>query len=392
MSRREKTGSPDNEEEIPFGPPIDSESWCRTRTSEDVKHTFVWTIERFSERQEPNRHFLWSSVFSIRDSEDKLTHWKLKLYPKGDVAEVVGFLSVYLSNQTDAAVKARYEFTILDANKVRQNKVKSQFTEFRAKPDSWGFRKFIHTESLKNKAALLLPNDTLTIVCDISIVGQEKTLSGCKFPEETAKELSKHKQRLHKQLSLDLEQSFLNEKFSDCTIVCEEETLHCHMFVLAARSPVFQAMFSNDHKEASTKTVEIENLSVDVVKDMLFYIYTGNTPNLTEGASELLAAAEQYQLDLLKGLCEEKLCSTTSIENAVEHLILGDIYRAQTLKKMAMSFVVKNMVSVVRTPGWKQKLICHPQLMAEVMECIAENSGGESSSNPPKRLKLSNST
>ena len=58
------------EEETPIQPPIDSESWCRyvsnksekillgvfprTKISEDVKHTFAWTIERFSERQEPN--------------------------------------------------------------------------------------------------------------------------------------------------------------------------------------------------------------------------------------------------------------------------------------------------------------------------------------------------
>ena len=46
-----------------------------------------------------------------------------------------------------------------------------------------------------------------------------------------------------------------------------------------------------------------------------------------QGASELLGAADQYQLDLLKCLCEEKLCSTTSLDNAVEHLVLGDMYR-----------------------------------------------------------------
>ena len=29
-------------------------SHLRTKMSDDVKHTFAWTIERFSERQEPN--------------------------------------------------------------------------------------------------------------------------------------------------------------------------------------------------------------------------------------------------------------------------------------------------------------------------------------------------
>jgi len=372
----------------PFGPPIDSESWCRTRTSEDVKHTFVWSIERFSERPEQNKSFLWSSKFSIRDSEDQLTHWKLKLYPRGDTNEVTDFLSVYLSNQTDFPVKARYEFTILDSEKRRQNKVKSQYTEFRAKPDSWGFRKFLHMDTLKNRSTSWTPDDTLTIVCDISIVGQERVLSGCKYPDDTSNKVDpKHKNRAHEQLSMDYKKVFDSNAFSDCTITCQETEFKCHMFVLAARSPVFQAMFTNDHQEAITKTVDIKNLTPNVVKDMLNYIYTGNTPNLAQGASDLLEAADQYQLDLLKDLCEENLCSTTAIENVVEHLILGDLYGAKKLKKMSMSFVVKNMVSVIRTQGWKENLIRHPELMAEVMESIAERNSGEGPSN--KRQKMS---
>ena len=36
------------------------------QVNDDVKHTFAWTIERFSERQETNSQFLWSSKFTIR--------------------------------------------------------------------------------------------------------------------------------------------------------------------------------------------------------------------------------------------------------------------------------------------------------------------------------------
>ena len=68
-------------------------------------------------------------------------------------------------------MKARYEFTILDASKNRQNRVKSTFTQFKAKPDSWGFRKFVSTDFLKSKSAQWLPEDSLTIVCDVSIIG-----------------------------------------------------------------------------------------------------------------------------------------------------------------------------------------------------------------------------
>ena len=44
-------------------------------------------------------------------------------------------------------------------------------------------------------------------------------------------------------------------------------------------------------------------------------------------AAELLGAADKYQLEELKSLCEEKLCHTTNLENVVSHLIVGDLYQ-----------------------------------------------------------------
>jgi len=371
--RRESAG----EEEAPIQPPIDSESWCRTKVSEDVKHTFAWTIERFSERQEPNSQFLWSSKFTIRGPDEMVTHWKMKLYPKGDTPEASGYLSVYLSNQTETEVKARYEFTILDVSRNKQNRVKSTFTQFKAKPDSWGFRKFISTDFLKSRSAQWLPDDNLTIVCDVSIIGAERTLSGSKYPEECVKGM-KPKHKCHKQLSQDLETAFLNRDFADVKVACGDRVFECHQFMLSARSPVFRAMFQADMTEAASKRVDIQDLASDVVNDMLVYIYTGNTPNLSRVAGELLGAADKYQLEQLKALCEERLCSSLEIGNCVTYLVLGDMYQAHQLKRMALSFVVKNMSSVVRSKDWKERLICQPSLMAEVMEAMARKEAGES--------------
>ena len=40
--------------------------------------------------------------------------------------------------------------------------------------------------------------------------------------------------------------------------------------------------------------------------------------------------------------------------------------QAPNLKRMAMQFVVRNMSSVVRSRDWKECLLDHPTLMAEV--------------------------
>ena len=51
-------------------------------------------------------------------------------------------------------------------------------TWLQAKPDSWGFRKFISTDFLKSRASQWLPEDNLTIVCDVSIIGDILALRG----------------------------------------------------------------------------------------------------------------------------------------------------------------------------------------------------------------------
>ena len=85
----------------------------------------------------------------------------LMTIPQGDTPEAQGFLSVYLSNQTEAEVKARYEFTILDAAKNKQNRVKSTFTQFKAKPDSWGFRLTNH-QKIRHFNNILFSGNSLT--------------------------------------------------------------------------------------------------------------------------------------------------------------------------------------------------------------------------------------
>jgi hypothetical protein len=163
-----------------------------------------------------------------------------------------------------------------------------------------------------------------------------------------------------------------NGDFSDLEVVCGQKVFACHQFMLAARSPVLRAMFQSPMQEAAARRVEIKDLDHTVVDAMLLFIYTGSVPNLAEAAGELLAAAEKYQLDQLKDLCEQQLINATDEGSAVAHLFLGYKYLAPRLRKRAMRFVVPNMKAVLDNPEWKKKLINQPALLAEViMEFMA---------------------
>ena len=55
----------------------------------------------------------------------------------------------------------------------------------------------------------------------------------------------------------------------------------------------------------------------------------------------------------------------------------NNVFQAQQLKRMSLQFVVRNMSSVVRSRDWRERLIDHPALMAEVMEAMARKESGD---------------
>ena len=151
-------------------------------------------------------------------------------------------------------------------------------------------------------------------------------------------------------------------------VECDGEIFNCHINILSTRSDVFRAMFQSDMTENITKKVTIQDIDSDVAREMLHFIYTGGTNgNLSiEKSKKLLAAAERYQLDVLKSICEDHLCSNLQINNALENLVFGDIHRASMLRWMALQVIARNLVKVVETEEYQNLVKHHPSLAAEI--------------------------
>lgn len=117
-------------------------------------------------------------------------------------------------------------------------------------------------------------------------------------------------------LSEDMGNLFEKSRFSDCVLTSGSKEFHVHKAILAARSPVFSAMFEHEMSEARSDRVEINDIDPEVLKEMLRFMYTGiswfptndsryllgSAPNLDRMPDELLAAADKYQLERLKVL------------------------------------------------------------------------------------------
>ena len=131
------------------------------------------------------------------------------------------------------------------------------------------------------------------------------------------------------------------------------------------------AMFQSNMKENDTKTVTIDDFKAEVISEMLNFIYTGSISSqdtISEIATELLAAADKYQLDLLKNICEEILCSILELTNCVEYLVFGDMYQTFKLRRRAMEVAVENIDSIFDTNVFKDLFKQKPELAWEDMK------------------------
>ena len=349
--------------------PMDEcDHWCTTTSGDTTMTTFTWKIEDFARRQE---RILYSSSFSAKNPDKEDSKWQLKLYPNGK-SESGTHLTIYLISNNDFSVKAKFKVSILlDSRKKKTAKWMSGISSFNQKSSGWGKLDWKLRENLLNDPKLL-PKGHLTILCELTLYGTVKVLAGSRNFEDEDK--SKTRAKGLEQVSANLEKLLNDREFSDVEIKCEGEVFHCHQLILSTRSDVFRAMFQNDMTENRTKKVNIEGIDSKVLGEMLNFIYTGltNEDVLKERTAELLGAANRYQLELLKSICENKLCSSLKVGNSIEGLIFGDMYQASKLKRMSLMMVASNMATLVGTEEYKNLVKKHPVLASQIPEAMVE--------------------
>ena len=81
---------------------------------------------------------------------------------------------------------------------------------------------------------------------------------------------------------------------SDVIFVLDGFKLPAHKIILAARSPVFEAMFSHEEcKESQEGLVYITDVPVAAFKELIRYVYTGKIPDKEQLTLDLMAAADK---------------------------------------------------------------------------------------------------
>lgn len=329
-----------------------------------TKCNYSWTIKNFSYLRRKTGEELESPCFNIgKDSDAK---WCLRLYLQGINENFKDFLSLYLYRKsgTEYQLDGQYALSILtsDGTKFIEETEQCQYNK---NYSSWGFPAFVKNELISDTSLNLLADDSLRLHCEIAIVTGIDTFSN-QDPNVTISQ-----DRIAQSALDHFEKLFLDEQLSDVTLnaACGR-TLNAHKSILAARSPIFAAMFEHNTVERQMNTVNIDDVEYNVLKEMLRFIYSARVENVENSTSDLLVAADKYQIEGLKDACVRMLSENMLVENVAEILVIADRHNVACLKAQAMNFIRAHVADVTKTTGFKSIVQVH--VLAEIIKTLGQ--------------------
>ncbi|XP_026410294.1 BTB/POZ and MATH domain-containing protein 3-like [Papaver somniferum] len=173
-----------------------------------------------------------------------------------------------------------------------------------------------------------------------------------------------------------------SEVGSDVTFHIGSEEFRAHKSILAARSPVFKAMFFGLVGNPDMKTVVIEEFDPFAFKAMLLFLYSDELPEAHELSDldsvctsttlmqHMLAAADRFDLARLKLMCEAKLYEDIAANTVADTLSLAERYQCQELKTACLNFAAKpkNLGEVMKSDGYSNVEKWCPSLLTDLLK------------------------
>lgn len=330
----------------------------------------------------PHEEFLLSCAFTVGGHT-----WRMVCYPNGSRNAGDGYVSIFLRLDDENVAKpvpAQVQFSVMAEERAlflvrRKKKVLSKKKEFipsgfASRDNNVGYPNFAKKEDLLKT---MRQGDPLTIRCDIVVFnGHHAVQVREQCPKQAASPVHVPPSNLHTHLG-DL---LSNRRGADVVFEVGGETFPAHRCVLAARSPVFAVELFSAMKEsdaaAAGGVVHIYDMEPQVFQALLQFAYTDTLPEMRKKPEEegvlcqhLLVAADRYDMERLKLICEEKLCRYIDVGTAAIILTLAEQHRCHSLKKACLDFVSApaNLKAVVASDGFEHLSTSCPSITKDLL-------------------------
>lgn len=334
-------------------------SKCDQILSTDIEvkeHTLDWVIKNYGPLYRKVSNFVDSPPISF--DIDPEIEWLLRLdvcsFAECDIAKV------YLTKGCTASKNICVTLSLLNANEdVLQSEERRLVDDFAGTLD-------MHVSSIKIKNGLFAGKDGRASPDDTLIVRLRVTYHSL-ISSDSAYATS---QRGSRQLELDvLEKLFNDKKFSDAQIIVGDRVFDVHKCVLDARSAYFSAMFSSEMKEKRENEVKIKDVSHEVMQEVLRFIYTGRVDNLDALKTDLFVAADEYNIEALKALCERALIRDFKVDNILDMLVFAEQYSSNNLKAAAVRFFNAHRKKILAVRGSKNVIdSLPPSILVDIIQ------------------------
>ncbi|KAI6217849.1 Kelch-like protein 18 isoform X3 [Aphelenchoides fujianensis] len=135
--------------------------------------------------------------------------------------------------------------------------------------------------------------------------------------------------------------------FCDLVIQCEGGEAHAHRVVVAAGIPFFRALLASKMRDANGQAVRLKGVSIESLREILNFVYTGRLQVNEENIWELAIAADYLLVKPVLEVCQKFLVEHISVENCFATKQLAYILNAaDALDSAVDEFVLRNFEHV----------------------------------------------
>lgn len=127
-------------------------------------------------------------------------------------------------------------------------------------------------------------------------------------------------------------------------------------------------MLENEMEESRSGVIKIYDVSYDVLRFFVHYLYTAEVLLDEHMAFELLVLAEKYQVKHLKVYCEKFMTSKVNNDNAIASYAFAHRHNAKQLLEAALSLMMDNMATLTEREEYKELVEKDPRLVVEIYE------------------------
>ena len=166
---------------------------------------------------------------------------------------------------------------------------------------------------------------------------------------------------------MKLNKLYVDGKHTDLVLLTRDKKISVHKCVLAAHSDTLCEMLEND-----SKFIDMSKEEPEAVESMLEFMYKNEVDNIDKISIHLFNIACEYNIKELLEICKKNLHQEINIENSSDIFILATKSKNKKLKKEVIKFIVLNRKIVVKTHGFRNMQINHPELVAELF-CYETN-------------------